>query len=463
MMVALSLKASAGSVETVLWNDTYVDGVELNAETVATFEAGNILRVYVTVPEGGANFKIVYKGAPEWSETTIPSIDNQWPWVSGGETYKDFTLTDADITALAGKNIYIYKGDNSTITKVSLITEVEIEDAEKIKWTGSEPVSWNPESVPGTQYETPAGTFTGLKAGDVVRIYSTVTEGDYGDPQYVVTYKKGEKWEWTNIETTVSNGVIRFAVADETQATEIAERGLILRGQAWTATKITVNDFTTMVLRDTELPTIDAGTYGKVKVSRTLLAGFNTIIVPFATTAEELTGSATAYAASLKEANDAGDVLTFIKVNDIAANKPYLIYVESDTDLPTLSDKELVALENYWDWQTWDRSTTDTRWYMQGVYEPQSATGKYVISGENSMAIGGSSATIKGLRAYITNNSGASVKANITFSIDDSTTGIKKVVDAGLVHGLIFNVAGQRQNTLKKGVNIVDGKKIVIK
>ena len=123
MMAALSLDASAGTVENVLWNDTYVDGVELNAETVATFKAGNTLRVYVTVPEEGANFKIVYKGAPDWNETTIPSINNQWPWVNGGETYKEFTLTDEDITALAGKNIYIYKGDNSTITKVSLFVE----------------------------------------------------------------------------------------------------------------------------------------------------------------------------------------------------------------------------------------------------------------------------------------------------------------------------------------------------
>lgn len=124
MMVALSLDASAGSVETVLWNDTYVDGVELNAETVATFEAGNILRVYVTVPEGGANFKIVYKGAANgWQESTIPSIGNQWPWVNGDETYKDFTLTDEDLVVLEDMNIYIYKGENSVITKVSLFVE----------------------------------------------------------------------------------------------------------------------------------------------------------------------------------------------------------------------------------------------------------------------------------------------------------------------------------------------------
>ena len=124
MMVALSLKASAGSVETVLWNDTYVDGVELNAETVATFEVGNVLRVYVTVPEGGANFKIVYKGAANgWQESTIPSIGNQWPWVNGDETYKDFTLTDEDLVVLEDMNIYIYKGENSVITKVSLFVE----------------------------------------------------------------------------------------------------------------------------------------------------------------------------------------------------------------------------------------------------------------------------------------------------------------------------------------------------
>ena len=124
--MALCLSAimvNAKTVETVLWEDTYVDGVEINASTIATFKAGDILRVYVTVPAGGANFKIVYKGAPDWSETTIPSINNQWPWVNDDETYKQFALTDADLTALSGKNIYVYKGDNSAITKVSLLSE----------------------------------------------------------------------------------------------------------------------------------------------------------------------------------------------------------------------------------------------------------------------------------------------------------------------------------------------------
>ena len=123
MVLSLSMGVSAKLVETTLWEGVYTDGIELNAETVAALEAGNVLRVYVTVPEGGANFKICYKGAPDWSETTVPSINNQWPWVNGGETYKDFTLTNEDITAFNGKNIYIYKGENSTIQRVIKIVD----------------------------------------------------------------------------------------------------------------------------------------------------------------------------------------------------------------------------------------------------------------------------------------------------------------------------------------------------
>ena len=124
MALCLSvLMLNAKTVETTLWEGVYAGEIELNAATIASFKAGDILRVYLTVPESGANFKIVYKGAPDWTETTIPSMENQWPWVNGGETYKDITLTEADLTTMTGKNIYIYKGENSTINKVSLLTE----------------------------------------------------------------------------------------------------------------------------------------------------------------------------------------------------------------------------------------------------------------------------------------------------------------------------------------------------
>lgn len=115
---------------------------------------------------------------------------------------------------------------------------VNAKTVEKTVWEGSEAISWNANEYPGTQYETPSGTFTGLAKDNVVKIYTTTT---YENPNYVVTYKKGGEWSWTDLTTTITEGVISFTVADDTQATEIAERGLILRGQAWTATKITIS------------------------------------------------------------------------------------------------------------------------------------------------------------------------------------------------------------------------------
>ena len=118
-----------------------------------------------------------------------------------------------------------------------LATVATVFAAEKTVWEGSEPISWNTEVAPGTQFETPDGTFTGLAKGDVIKAYTTTT---YESPQYVMTYKKGDGWEWTDLETVFSEGVMSYTVADETTATEIAERGLIFRGQAYTLTKITV-------------------------------------------------------------------------------------------------------------------------------------------------------------------------------------------------------------------------------
>lgn len=124
---------------------------------------------------------------------------------------------------------------------------------EKKVWEGSEAISWNTEVAPGSQFETPDGTFTGLKKDDVIKIYTTTT---YDSPQYVVTYKAGEKWDWTDLTTTITDGVISYTVESSEIATEIAERGLVLRGQAWTATKITITTeepevtYETVVVKD---------------------------------------------------------------------------------------------------------------------------------------------------------------------------------------------------------------------
>ena len=205
MALCLSvLMLNAKTVETTLWEGVYAGEIELNAATIASFKAGDILRVYVTVPESGANFKIVYKGAPDWTETTIPSMENQWPWVNGGETYKDITLTEADLTTMTGKNIYIYKGENSTINKVSLISE-EKDTKETTHWEGE---------YTG-EIELNAATVATFKADDILRVYVAASaEGG----NFKLVYKGEPDWSETAIPSVnstwpwINGGEDRFEV-----------------------------------------------------------------------------------------------------------------------------------------------------------------------------------------------------------------------------------------------------------
>ena len=234
MALCLSvLMLNAKTVETTLWEGVYAGEIELNAATIASFKAGDILRVYVTVPENGANFKIVYKGAPDWSETTIPSIGDQWPWVNGGETYKEFVLTEADLTAFAGKNIYIYEGDNSTIAKVSLITE-EKEMKETTLWEGE---------YTG-EIELNAATVATFKADDILRVYVAASaEGG----NFKLFYKGEPNWSETAIPSVnntwpwINGGEDRFEVTfTDADIAALASMNIYLANGGRSITKVSL-------------------------------------------------------------------------------------------------------------------------------------------------------------------------------------------------------------------------------
>ena len=234
MALCLSvLMLNAKTVETTLWEGVYAREIELNAATIASFKAGDILRVYLTVPESGANFKIVYKGAPDWTETTIPSMENQWPWVNGGETYKDITLTEADLTTMTGKNIYIYKGENSTINKVSLISE-EKDTKETTLWEGE---------YTG-EIELNAATVATFKADDILRVYVAASaEGG----NFKLVYKGEPDWSETAIPSVnstwpwINGGEDRFEVTfTDADIAALASMNIYLANGGRSITKVSL-------------------------------------------------------------------------------------------------------------------------------------------------------------------------------------------------------------------------------
>lgn len=101
---------------------------------------------------------------------------------------------------------------------------------------------------------------------------------------------------------------------------------------------------------------------------------------------------------------------------------------------------------------------------LKGTAEDIEADGKYVLAMPSGEPVGfykTESGTIKAGKAYLVVSGGSGVKG-FTFAFgDDDPTSIKDLNDLKDSKDVIFNLAGQRMNKIQKGINIVDGKKIL--
>ena len=113
-----------------------------------------------------------------------------------------------------------------------------VKASETVVWSGDTAISWNQDIYVGVQFETALDLFAGLAKDDTIKV-SVVAHID--EPQYVITYKAGDQWSWTDInDVTVADGLMSYIVPDETIANEIATRGLVFRGQGYNITQIAI-------------------------------------------------------------------------------------------------------------------------------------------------------------------------------------------------------------------------------
>ncbi len=175
---------------------------------------------------------------------------------------------------------------------------------------------------------------------------------------------------------------------------------------------------------------------------------YATAIFPFT---PELPSGVVAYSCEAKD----GNKLTLVKVDEPAANVPYILYA-ADGCVST----ELKG------WGTATKDSYETGW-LTGVYSPITAAsidGKYVLQDQNGTVAfyqidineNDQVPNIGAYRAYLS-VSEATVKAFYFGDIETAIQGVKSETE----NDAIYNLAGQRVNRVKKGVYIVDGKKVL--
>ena len=201
----------------------------------------------------------------------------------------------------------------------------------------------------------------------------------------------------------------------------------------------------------------DETTYA-IKLKRTLKADkWNTFCVPF-----NMDKSKLGEGAELKELSGAtqnGDnyTMNFTDASTIEAGKPYMVKVSSEINSIDLFDVSGIAVNT-----TGTPSVTKDGVTFTGVYANGNAPqGSFIIS-NNVFYNVDSTVALKAFRGYITVASGGNVKA-LDFTFDDDATGISLMEDgrSQMEDGAIYNVAGQRISKMQKGINIVNGKKIL--
>ena len=195
-----------------------------------------------------------------------------------------------------------------------------------------------------------------------------------------------------------------------------------------------------------------------VKLTRAIGADkWNTIVLPFDLTeaqVKQVFGEGVKVAALT---SGTSDKLSFSTVTEMVANQPYAIKVADAFSSATL---EGVTVK-------YSEAPTQTvgNWQFVGTYtKGKVPTDSYFFSSNTLYQAEDETNTIKAFRGWFTYN-GATPARQLTFSVDSDseTTGISEIENSKSKIENYYNLNGQRVEQPRKGLYIVNGKKIVIK
>ena len=195
-----------------------------------------------------------------------------------------------------------------------------------------------------------------------------------------------------------------------------------------------------------------------VKTVRTLVANkWNTFCVPFDT---EIDGTALEGATVKTIGTVVGNVINLVDATKIEAGVPYLVK-------PTTGNIENPTFKGVTISVTTPVEKGNTDYKFVGTYSPKKITegefGKiWGVTAEGKLAKINEGTTMKGLRAYFVFPTNAAA-AKLNF--DGETTGINNIETNAAVNGKVYNLNGQyvgnSLNGLKKGIYVVNGKKVI--
>lgn len=312
----------------------------------------------------------------------------------------------------------------------------EIDDNHYATLTG-----WDPKSIVTPRLAAKAGdilTFDVLSVGNSFSFAYSTDQVNWSDEMYI--YGEGQQ---TFVAYGDGNYYLRFTTRNGHLDNLV---GFELNPSNYT-------------LSDASADAIVAGYYDNVTLNRSFAnASWNSVCLPFAVdNVEEFFGAgAFAYAFTGYDA----DALNFETVTSLVAGQPYVVYVATGFASKELTNVALVA-------EAGMAEDDEDNVKFRGTFAPIVAGGftadglAYGLTPKARIAKLGDGASSKGFRAYFDIPAGAPVKA-LVFD-GGIATGVRTIrMTADEAHD-IFDLSGRKLSETRKGVNIINGKKVLVK
>lgn len=201
-----------------------------------------------------------------------------------------------------------------------------------------------------------------------------------------------------------------------------------------------------------------------VKLTRSLKAGlWNTICLPFNVTAEQVESvlKATGYVKEFDKEDEASATIFFKPATEMKAGVPYLIKPTADALMLEFKGVTINNVDEL-------NRINGNRYCICGVFGKTklrtTGTDLFLNAAGKFVAPAPGKETMKGFRAYFNVPSNTSAAA-LNINIDGETTGINNIETETAVNGKVYNLNGQyvgnSLNGLKKGIYVVNGKKVI--
>lgn len=209
---------------------------------------------------------------------------------------------------------------------------------------------------------------------------------------------------------------------------------------------------------NTETISNNNGKTQDVTLTRTLVANkWNTFCVPFET---EIAGTALEGATVKAVGEVVGNVINLVDATKIEAGVPYLVMPTTGNIVnPTFKSVTITEISA--------KKAGNDEYKFVGTYSPKTISDQefgtiWGVTAEGKLAKINANTTMKGLRAYfVFPTTTAAAKLNF----DGETTGINNIETNATVNGKVYNLNGQyvgnSLNGLKKGIYVVNGKKVI--